>query len=205
MKRTGLWFGLIILAGLLVWLLVRRPTTSVPVQPPAVPEAPPGTPGIRVTTTPVLQGPDPGTLRPTIGEEMLRDYGSTSTTPINDLKLLGALINNMGLLVKNLYERPMSGNEDWASALRGLNPGHQRFLPDNYRIFNADGLLVDRWGTALFLHPVGQKLFDIRSAGPDRKMWTADDIHRDADGSFRESADLNRPGLYDVPVSGRRN
>ena len=205
MKRTGLWFGLIITAGLLVWLLARRPAAPVSIQAPATPEAPPAASGIRVTTTPILQGPDPGALRPTIGEEMLRDYGSPSTTPINDLKLLGGLINNMGLLVKNLYERPMSGNEDWAKALRGLNPAHERFLPDNYRIFNSDGLLVDRWGTALFFHPTGYKQFDIRSAGPDRKMWTADDIHRDADGSFRDSAELNRPGLYDAPVNGRRN
>lgn len=205
MKRTGLWFGLILIAGLLVWLFVRHPVPSVSAPAPTAPEAPPETSGIRVTTTPILQGPDPGTLRPSIGEEMLLDYGSPGTTPVNDLKLLGALINNMGLLVKNLYERPMSGNEDWARALRGLNPGHQRFLPDAHRVFNADGLLVDRWGTALFFHPVGYKRFDIRSAGPDRRMWTADDIHREADGTFREPADLNRPGLYEAPVTGRPN
>ncbi|MFO1460438.1 MAG: hypothetical protein U1G08_13645 [Verrucomicrobiota bacterium] len=158
-----------------------------------------------MTSTPIVQGPDPGSLRPLIGEEMLLDYGSPATTPVNDLKLLGALINNMGLLVKNLYERPMSGNEDWSRALRGQNPAHERFLPDNYRIFNSDGLLVDRWGTPLFFHPVGYKRFDIRSAGPDRRMWTADDIHRDADGTFREPSDLNRPGLYEPPVSGRPN
>jgi len=63
-------------------------------------------------------------------------------------------------------------------------------LPDQHAALNARGQLVDRWGTPLFFHALGNGRFEIRSAGPDRKLWTADDIHRNADGSFYNGAEL---------------
>jgi hypothetical protein len=134
---------------------------------------------------------------PLLGEMILRDYASPVSTPENDLTLMAHLMDNFSLLVKSAADRPMSANEDWAAAFRGLNPAHERFLPDNNVALDAQGRLVDRWGTPLFFHALGNRCFDLRSAGPDKKLWTDDDIHRNADGSFRYGGDLNPPSLLE--------
>lgn len=135
---------------------------------------------------------------PLLGETLLRGYATADSTPENDLKLMAQLMDNFTLLVKASTKLPMSVNEDWASAFRGLNPAHERFLPDQHVALNALGQLVDRWQTPLFFHPLGEHRFEIRSAGPDKKMWTDDDLHRNADGSFRRGAELNPPSLLDA-------
>ena len=142
----------------------------------------------------IAQGNQP---TPLLGETILRDFGKTNLPPANDLTLLSRLMDNFMLLVKSAADRPLSANEDWAAAFRGANPAHESFLPDRHVALGADGKLVDRWGTPLFIHALGGKRFEIRSAGPDGKMWTADDIHRNADGSFRHGAELNAPSLLE--------
>lgn len=135
---------------------------------------------------------------PLLGETILRDYANPKLPPENDLTLISRLMDNFTLLVKSAADRPLSANEDWAAAFRGMNPAHERFLPDQSIALNAQGQLVDRWGSPLFFHALGGKRFELRSAGPDKKMWTADDLHRNADGSFRRGADLNSPSLMDA-------
>jgi hypothetical protein len=132
-----------------------------------------------------------------LGEIILRGYATTNTTPEQDLMLMAHLMDNFTLLVKSSAQLPMSVNEDWAAAFRGKNPEHETFLPDTHIAFNAQGQLVDRWQTPLFFHALGGHRFEIRSAGPDKKMWTDDDLHRNADGTFRRGADLNPPSLLD--------
>ena len=189
-------FGLIIV---LVSVLLKFSTTPTPrqiqlrataitVNTPVIPS----TSGIISTSTPA---PRP---EPLIGETILRGYATAASTPENDLKLMAQLMDNFTLLVKSSAKLPMSVNEDWAAAFRGLNPAHERFLPDTHLALNPQGQLVDRWQTPLFFHPLGEHRFEIRSAGPDKKMWTADDLHRNADGSFRRGAELNPPSLLDA-------
>lgn len=132
-----------------------------------------------------------------MGETILRGYATSASTPENDLTLMSHLMDNFMLLVKSATDRPMSANEDWANALRGNNPAHERFLPDQHSALNPAGQLVDRWQTPLFFHALGGHRFEIRSAGPDKKMWTDDDLHRNADGSFRRGANLNAASLFD--------
>jgi hypothetical protein len=127
---------------------------------------------------------------PLLGEALLRDYAKSSEPPENDLNLMAQLMDNFTLLVKSAAGRPLSANEDWAEALRGRNPARERFLPDQHAAFNLRGQLVDRWGTPLFFHAMGNGRFEIRSAGPDRKLWTADDLHRNTDGSFHTGAEF---------------
>lgn len=69
-------------------------------------------------------------------------------------------------------------NEEITAKLRGENSKRFSVLPpDNAaNVLNARGELLDRWGTPYFLHPVSSELIEIRSAGPDRKLWTKDDV-----------------------------
>jgi hypothetical protein len=106
------------------------------------------------------------------------------------------LMDNSLLLLKSAANRPLSANEDWADLLRGKNSAHERFLPDQHIALNSKGQLIDRWGTPLFFHALGGGRFEIRSAGPDRKLWTDDDNHRNSNGAFRHGTNLNPPGLY---------
>ena len=41
---------------------------------------------------------------------------------------------------------------------------------------NEKGELVDPWGTPYFFHQLSAMEMEIRSAGPDRIMWTEDDL-----------------------------
>jgi len=133
---------------------------------------------------------------PLLGETILRDYANTNLPPQNDLTLMSHLVDNSLLLLKSAANRPLSANEDWADFLRGKNSAHEGFLPEQHIALNTNGQLVDRWGTPLFFHAVGNGRFEIRSAGPDRKLWTDDDIHRNSDGTFRRGTNLNPSALY---------
>jgi hypothetical protein len=41
---------------------------------------------------------------------------------------------------------------------------------------NGQGQLIDNWGTPFFFHSLSRNEMEIRSAGPDRRMWTTDDL-----------------------------
>jgi len=56
--------------------------------------------------------------------------------------------------------------------------------------FNEQGQLIDRWATPLFFHVRDTSRIDIRSAGPDQKMWTPDDLNRRYDGQFSSGETL---------------
>ena len=135
--------------------------------------------------------------RPLLGESILRDYANTNLPPQNDLTLMSRLMENSLLLLKSAGNRPLSANEDWAAMLRGENAAQERFLPDQHVALNPQGQLIDRWSSPLFFHALGGGRYEIRSAGPDKKLWTEDDFHRNPDGSFRRGAELNPASSFD--------
>lgn len=189
----------LLLVSVLLKFFATPPTRQVQVRATAVViNAPP----VPSATGIISSNPPPAA--PLLGETLLRGYATAASTPENDLKLMAQLMDNFTLLVKSSATLPMSVNEDWAAAFRGLNPAHERFLPDQHIALNAQGQLVDRWQTPLFFHPLGEHRFEIRSAGPDKKMWTADDLHRNADGSFRRGVELNPPSLIEGATRGSR-
>lgn len=185
------------LGGLLWWNCHHQP--SPPVQPMPIERVATGL--VETVSSPAAAPVDPG--QPALlGDKLLRGYGEPGSKPENDLTLMARLMDNFQLLGKAAANRPLSANEDWADALRGRNPTHERFLSDSHRAFNTNHQLVDRWGTPLFVHALGGGRFELRSAGPDRQFWTADDLHRNADGSFRRGTNLN-PGSLFAPMKPR--
>lgn len=67
-------------------------------------------------------------------------------------------------------------NDEIVRRLQGENPKGIAVLPKNHPNISPDGDLLDRWGTPYRFHPESAWLTTVRSAGPDREMWTADDI-----------------------------
>lgn len=70
---------------------------------------------------------------------------------------------------------PVGNNAEIMHAIRGGNLKQVKFAVPEGQLMNADGELLDRWGTPYFFHQVSKDKMEIRSAGPDRQMWTADD------------------------------
>lgn len=127
---------------------------------------------------------------PLLGETILRDYANTNLPPENDLTLMSRLMDNSLLLLKSAANRPLSANEDWADLFRGRNGAREEFLPSRHIALNAQGQLIDRWATPLFFHALGGGRYEVRSAGPDKKLWTSDDFQRGYDGRFRRGGDM---------------
>lgn len=155
-------------------------------------------------TLPAGAGLPSGGTNVFLGEQILRGYAATDLPPQNDLTLMSRLMENALLLLKSAANRPLSANEDWADFFRGRNAAQEMFLPANHAALNTNGQLVDRWSTPLFFHALGGGRYEIRSAGPDRKLWTADDLHRNADGSFRRGGELIADDLVEAANRARR-
>ena len=75
-------------------------------------------------------------------------------------------------------ENPVGSNPEITRALAGKNTTGAKFLDAATVTLNDKGELLDAWGTPYFFHPVSGTIMEIRSAGPDRKLFTADDIVR---------------------------
>jgi hypothetical protein len=72
---------------------------------------------------------------------------------------------------------PVGTNPEITRQLLGDNPRHISFIdPSAGMRVNADGELVDAWGTPYFFHQLSGSDMEIHSAGPDKIMWTSDDI-----------------------------
>lgn len=192
MKRASLI--LCALAALLVASTLWAPWPWKTVRTVA-PEHVPAPGEIQVTETSSGAAPAPAQAPQLLGESILRDYAKPGLPPRNDLTLISRLMQNSVLLLKSAANRPLSANEDWADFFKGKNAMHERFLPDNHASLNSAGQLVDRWGTPLFFHALGNNRYEVRSAGPDKMLWTADDIHLAADGTFSTGSNLNSSTL----------
>jgi hypothetical protein len=72
---------------------------------------------------------------------------------------------------------PVGTNPEITKALGGDNPNKVNFLggPEGNRV-NGKGELVDAWGTPYFFHQLSAMEMEIRSAGPDKIMYTDDDL-----------------------------
>lgn len=145
----------------------------------------------RTTTDPVRR------VQPFIGTSILKHYADPAAKPEDDLSAMLHALDNFSLLVKGPDPLPLGANEDIADALRGKNKAHLRFLPDDSPVFDQQGRIIDRWGTPLYFHAESHARLDIRSAGPDKQMWTADDLHRRHDGSFLRGDALLSPSVFD--------
>jgi len=72
---------------------------------------------------------------------------------------------------------PVGLNSEITSQLNGQNPRQVNFIqPESGMRINGQGELIDPWGTPYFFHQLSAQEMEIRSAGPDKVMWTADDL-----------------------------
>jgi hypothetical protein len=88
-----------------------------------------------------------------------------------DLRKTSASLRDYRLAFK---QNPVGNNAEITRALSGKNSRGTRYLPPDAHI-NDKGQLTDHWDQPVFFHQISSALMEVRSAGPDRIMWTADD------------------------------
>jgi hypothetical protein len=88
------------------------------------------------------------------------------------------VVNNLFVNFQTNFHagNPVGENAEITAALTGANPLHFAFIPKAHPAINAAGELCDRWGTPFRFHQLSGTQMEIRSAGPDRKFGTADDV-----------------------------
>ena len=123
--------------------------------------------------------------QPIIGDVILRDYASASTSLTEDLELLRRVNISFVTLVKNHANLAIGCNADLADALRGKNDYKQRFISDSHPALNDKGQIIDRYLTPIHLHVPSAGRYEIRSAGADKTLWTEDDVEILPSGLFR--------------------
>lgn len=93
----------------------------------------------------------------------------------DDLRLVSSAFRNYRMFTKDASGNPAGTHKEIVRTLLGQNRAGLAFLPAVHPAMNADGELCDRWGTPFFFHSLSSERMEIRSAGPDRTLWTDDD------------------------------
>ena len=112
----------------------------------------------------------------TASESLLASYADPATPPIEDLRKIHRVASGYFSVVKDAQRFPIGGNADLSAALRGENPNREVFVHTGNSVFSSEGLLVDRWGSPMIVHPEAWRAIQLRSAGPDRISYNADDL-----------------------------
>ena len=71
-------------------------------------------------------------------------------------------------------KNPVGNNREITRTLSGKNSLTAKYLPVDAPM-NDKGQLIDRWDQPIFFHQISGTVMEVRSAGPDHVMWTADD------------------------------
>ncbi len=148
------------------------------------PQPPPGGRTVRSPETgalPPAGGPPAAPAAAAIADPYATDAPSHLADRLNDA---GGDIHSDLRILDDIFQQyrsalhsddPVGDNIDITAALTGRNRVGFAFVPRDNPAINAHGELCDRWGTPFFFHQMSGSQMEIRSAGPDRKLWTPDD------------------------------
>jgi hypothetical protein len=164
--------GLLGVVGLVTW---NAGHSSPPSQPPAI---------TRTVT------PDPRAFLPPITDTSLTttspsnasDEPPGAVSPIFDSERKAALVDldNIQFMLRDfraiMHGNPEGTNAEIMKSIMGGNRNNAQLGPPQGQRVNEQGELVDRWGTPYFFHQLSKEEMEVRSAGPDRKLWTTDDV-----------------------------
>ncbi|WP_345735286.1 hypothetical protein [Prosthecobacter algae] len=136
-----------------------------PIRPPADPLPP-------VIAPRVSAPPDPMSIDPEI-QKMADDLSAKVHSPARDLELVDEFLD----LYRRVFQQgnPIGLNEDITAVLTGRNARNGILFPPASPLI-VKGQLVDRWGTPYWFHPNSSYQMEIRSAGPDKNLFTQDDV-----------------------------
>lgn len=164
-RRLAAGLLLIGILAIATWWLWSRPSAApvatatsgaVAARPVGAPESPP---------SPAASAAD------SAGARLLAADGS----PREDLAALLDLVDTLLQTVPVMQRPPLGFDTDLARALADPDLMGEAALPPTHPVLR-DGRLVDRWGSPWLVHPLSSDVIQLRSAGPDRRLFTADDL-----------------------------
>ncbi len=107
-------------------------------------------------------------------DDLVRGLNDGSEAPERDIEILDGVIAEYRRV---FGQNPEGGlNVEIVRSLLGSNSRRLAIMPRDFPALNSRGELVDRWGTPFYFHPVSRTIMEIVSAGPDRQLWTPDDV-----------------------------
>ena len=200
MRRAALLIIVLALAVYL-WWLDKRESTPSPIPPKPVPTAtlfsPASTPIPAVVSTPVVNTNSalPSLRAPTTNEVSslpphpeARLFGSGSIPAEQEPAMVLTFMDRYREIAGSYPTG--EGNAQFMNALRGNNPQRRQVFPIQHSRLNAQGELLDAWGTPFFFHSISRSYLQVRSAGPDRELYTDDDVLADPRAGLRQMIQL---------------
>jgi len=170
MSARRIWIGAAVLALLaaLFLLVPRLPRALAPVAPSPAP-----TPSPSVVAAVVTEA-SPSLGAPAEEPSQLANGLNSPTGDVHaDLRIVNGIFSAYRNALRN--GNPIGENSEITAALTGRNKLGFAFIPKDCPAINPKGELCDRWGRPYFFHQISGEQMEIRSAGPDMKMWTDDD------------------------------
>ncbi|MCU0749098.1 MAG: hypothetical protein MUF13_06070 [Akkermansiaceae bacterium] len=166
-KPAILWPILAAILVVIVWLASRPGNPPSPTPPPPVSSAAPlpKAPDLLESRTATPENPSES------WERLLARDGS----PTEDRDALADLVTNYLQALPDSRRPPLGANDEITRALTDKEALGNAALPANHPGI-IDRQLMDRWGTPWHFHQQSADLIEVRSAGPDRRLFTPDDI-----------------------------
>jgi hypothetical protein len=170
MSPRRLWFGAALLALVAVLCLFvprlerglehpQRPSPQTSVPAPAAPAQP-------VTV-----------LLPSASTEEPSQLAVGLNSPTGDVHADLRIVDQVFVAYRAALHNgnPVGENSEITAALTGRNKLGFAFIPKDCPAINSKGELCDRWGKPYFFHQISGEKMEVRSAGPDKVLWTDDD------------------------------
>jgi hypothetical protein len=165
--------GAIIIAA--IGLVVTRPLFLADARDPAAKAAAAATPPLPTNNRP----PAAKAGTPVASTEPRSDMADTLNSPTTDIRAdLRTVLVIVDAFRSNFPRdgNPVGNNAEITAALTGRNQLRLALIPPDHPAINQGGELCDRWGTPFFFHTESATRMEVRSAGPDRKLWNEDDV-----------------------------
>jgi hypothetical protein len=143
------------------------PITSTP-PPPPLPGAAPKQSKIE----------NPKSKIPTVAAEEPSHLADALNSPTGTIQADLRIVSDVVEAFRSNFPRdgnPVGDNTEITAAMTGANKLHLALISAKHPAIK-NGQLCDRWGTPFFFHAESATKMEIRSAGPDKKMWTDDDV-----------------------------
>ena len=175
MKVLAATIAALLLLGIVLWRPWEEIAPPTPAEPaPATAKATPAPPVREVSIEPAVTPVAPPAPPPP-GNDL------SKLTP-EEIQRVRDAVDQVELTLRDyavaLGGNPVGTNAEITAALLGDNLKQIKLdLPAGSTV-NATGELCDPWGTAWFFHQLSAKKMELRSAGPDRKLYTEDDFVR---------------------------
>ena len=110
------------------------------------------------------------------GSPLADELNSPNHPAEEDVEIVRQLIGQYLTAMQRRPGPPIGDDRDLVRVLTGKNPLRAVVISPTHRAIDREGRLLDRWGTPYHLHPLDATAISVRSAGPDRRLFTPDDL-----------------------------